>query len=145
MRLNYRKIAPEGFQKMLDVQAAAAASNIDMNLIHMVYLRTSQINGCPYCVDLHWRDAIKGGVEPRKLNAVTIFRDAPFFSAQEAAALEWAEIVTHAEKDQSRVQVVYDHVSVHFSEAELANLTYAIVQMNAFNRLAIAFHVVPQA
>lgn len=143
MRLDYSKLAPEGFQKMLAVLEHVMASGLEASLIHMVYLRTSQINGCPYCIDMHWRDATKCGVDARKLNAVIIFRDAPFFTPKETAALEWAEAVTYAHKDQQLMQKAYDIASEQFSETGLVNLTYAICEMNAFNRLAIAFHSVP--
>ena len=143
MRLNYTKLAPEGFQKMLAVLEHVAKSGLEETLIHMTYLRTSQINGCPFCIDQHWRDATKCGVEARKLNAVMIFRDAPFFTDRERAALEWAEAVTYAHKDQALMQKAYDIARAAFSEVELANLAYAITEMNALNRLAIAFHVVP--
>lgn len=92
-RLNYPKISPQGFQKMSDVAMHVANSGLDMKLVHMLYLRVSQINGCPYCIDLHWHDATNLGVEAWKLNAVIFFRDAPWFDEKERAALDWAECV----------------------------------------------------
>ncbi len=145
MRMNYKKAAPAGFEAMVAVLGEIAKSGLEEALLHMLYLRVSQINGCPYCIDMHWKDAMKCGVDARKLNAVMIFRDAPFFDAREVAALQWGEAVTAAHKDQRLMQEAYDIVAAQFSEAEIANLTYAIVQMNAFNRLAIAFHAVAAA
>lgn len=142
-RLNYPKISPEGFQKMSNVAMHVANSGLDMKLVHMVYLRTSQINGCPYCIDLHWHDATKLGVEARKLNAVIFFRDAPWFDEKERAALDWAECVTRT-VDQTIMQKSYETLLTHFTEKEAVDLTYAICQMNAFNRLGVAFHAVPK-
>ncbi len=143
-RLNHPKISPEGYKKLGDVLAVVAASGIDMGLIHMVYLRVSQINNCPYCVDLHWRDATKAGIDARKLNALTVWRDTPFFSDQENAALEWAEMVTYME-DQDSMENAFTYAKKFFSEKQLVELTYGIAQMNAFNRIGIAFHAMPIA
>ena len=142
MRLNYKKISPEGFMALGNVMQIAAHSGIEMSLLHMVYLRVSQINECPYCVDLHWRDATKEGVDPRKLNALSIWPDAPFFSEKERAALQWAESVTYME-DQDSMEYAFEGLRDFFSEEQVVNLTFAIAQMNAFNRIGIAFHAQP--
>jgi len=143
-RLNYASIAPQGFQKLLDADKYVFASSLEENLIHLVYLRVSQINGCPYCVDKHWQDATKMGVDARKLNAVIIWRDAPFFSLRERAALEWAETMTHPAA-QDVIAPVYDRVKKEFDDKEMVDLTLAIATMNALNRVAIGFHSVPAA
>lgn len=140
-RLNYKKISPEGFMAMSNVLQLAAQS-IEAGLLHMVYLRVSQINECPYCIDLHWRDAIKAGEDARKLNALSIWPDAPFFSDKERAALQWAESVTYID-DQDSMESAFETAMEFFGEKALVDLTYAITQMNAFNRLGIAFHAVP--
>lgn len=144
MRLNYKKISPEGFLAMGNVLQLSTQSGIEQGLLHMVYLRISQINECPYCVDLHWRDAVKNGEDARKLNALTIWRDAPFFSERERAALQWAELVTYME-DQDSMEDAFDQVSEHFNETQVVDLTFAIAQMNAFNRIGIAFNAMPEA
>lgn len=141
-RLNYKKISPEGFMAMGNVLQLAAQSGIETGLLHMVYLRVSQINECPYCVDLHWRDAVKVGEDTRKLNALSIWHDAPFFSEKERAALQWAESVTYMD-DQINMEDSYDLVCEYFNEKQVVDLTFAIAQMNAFNRVGIAFHAVP--
>ena len=142
MRLNYKKLSPEGFMALGNVMQIVAQSGIEHALLHMVYLRVSQINECPYCIDLHWRDATKEGVDARKLNALTIWRDTPFFSDKERAALQWAESVTYME-DQASMEDSFEEVSEFFSEEQVVNLTFAISQMNAFNRIGIAFNSQP--
>ena len=94
-RLPYASISPDGFQpfRTLD-KYLKTSSGLESTLLHIVYLRVSQINGCPYCVDLHWRDARAEGEDERKLNGVVLWRDMPFFSQRERAALAWAEAVT---------------------------------------------------
>jgi AhpD family alkylhydroperoxidase len=142
MRLDYKQAAPQGFKPFITQIEHAKNSGLEETLLHMVYLRVSQINGCSYCIDQHWQDAVKSGVDARKLNAVVIWREAPFFSERERAALGWAEAVTRL-----MWRRVDDHafevVKPHFSEPELAELTYAIANMNALNRVAIAFHKTP--
>ena len=142
MRLNYRKLSPEGFMAMSNVLQVAAQSGIDAALLHMVYLRISQINECPFCVDLHWRDATKEGVDARKLNALSVWPDAPFFTDKERAALEWAEAVTYMEA-QDNLDYVFEAAREFFSDEQMVNLTFAIAQMNAFNRVGIAFNAQP--
>lgn len=141
-RLNYKKIAPTGFNALLNVSEYVAHSGLEESLLHLLYLRVSQINGCPYCIDLHFRDAVKAGSDHRKLNALLIWRDMPFFSESERAVLAWAEAVTMV-KDQSVMEESFHQLSLHFNEKEVVDLTFAIAQMNAFNRIAIAFHATP--
>lgn len=143
MRLNYVKIANEGYKRLGQVLDYVRSSGLEESLLHLVYLRTSQINGCPYCVDLHWNDLVKTGMEHRKLNAVLIWRDTPFFSDRERAALAWAESVTRCLPEKES-QPFYDEARTFFSEKELADLTIAIAEMNALNRLGIAFHITPR-
>ncbi len=140
--LAYAKVAPEGFGRILDVSKYIMASGLDEKLIHMVYLRVSQINGCPYCVDMHWKDAKAAGEDLRKLNAVVIWRDTPFFTEKEREALNWAEVVTRLEHQQVP-KADFDATNAHFTDKEITDLTFTIAQMNALNRIAIAFHQMP--
>lgn len=141
-RIDYKNIAPEGFKHILSQLKYIAGSGLNEKLVHMIYLRVSQINGCPYCVDLHWKDALAAGEDPRRLNALIIWRDTPFFSGAERAALQWAEAVTLL-KNAEAPQQDYDAMKAHFSEKQLVDLTFAIAHMNALNRVAIAFHQTP--
>lgn len=138
MRLAYHSTAAEGFKAFLAVNTYIASSGLDPALIHMVYLRVSQINGCSYCIDLHWKDAVKEKVDPRRLNGLVAWRHMPFFSAQEKAAFAWAEAVTlleHAEVPQP----LFDALKEQFNDKEITDLTFAVAHMNALNRIAIAF------
>ena len=144
LRLNYSAIAPEGFKHYTELLKYLAGSGFDEKLLHMIYLRVSQINGCPYCVDMHWKDAKAAGEDLRKLNALVIWRDTPFFSDKERVALAWAESVTKLEH-QTVPKEDYNPLKAHFSEKEIVDLTFTISHMNSLNRVAIAFHNTPSA
>jgi AhpD family alkylhydroperoxidase len=138
VRLPYWKADKVGFNKMLDISEHLAQSGLEEPLRHMLYLRVSQINGCGYCVDVHWKDAVKAGVDPRKLNGVIAWRHTPFFSPREQAAFAWAEAVTTLEH-QEVPTALFEAMKGHFSEEEIMSVTLHVTHMNAFNRLAIAF------
>ena len=140
-RLNYSSVAPEGYRAFGGVHQYVA-KNVDETLLNLVYLRVSQINGCAYCVDLHTRDAIKAGENQRRLHNVITWREAPFFSERERAAFAWAESLTLVSQTGAP-DADYDAVHKHFNDKELADLTYAIALMNAFNRLGVGFRKSP--
>ncbi len=141
-RLPYATLAPEANKHLMALSGWLEKSELGESLLDLVYLRVSQINGCPYCVDLHWREACERGVEMRKLNAVVVWNDAPFFTDREKAAFAWAEAVTNL-RDRQVPDGAFEHAKQHFTDKELADLTFAIAAINAWNRIAIAFHVVP--
>lgn len=143
-RLDHAKAAPEGAKLLGQLYAYVAKSGLDPALIDLVYLRISQINGCAYCVDLHWRDATSKGVETRKLNAVAAWEEMPFFSARERAALAWAESLTLVAQTKAP-DSAYDAARAAFGDKELADLSYAIAVMNAYNRLGVGFRKMPSA
>ena len=141
-RIDYAKAAAEvrGAMKSLDDHVRHAS--VDRGLIELVKLRASLINGCSYCVDMHTKIARSLGETEQRLYAVSVWRETPFFSERERAALAWTEAVTlvnvgHVPDD------VYDQARHHFAERELIDLTLAIVAINSWNRLAIAFKAVP--
>lgn len=118
------------------------SSGLEITLIELVKMRSSQINGCAYCIDMHSKDARAAGETEQRLYALNAWRETPFFSQRERAALEWAEAITliahgHAPDD------VYARVRESFSEEEIVGLTFAIATINAWNRLAIALRSVP--
>lgn len=144
-RLDYTKAAPDGYKAFGGVYVAIQKSGLPKELIDLVYLRVSQINGCAYCIDMHSRDLLKGGFSTDKLVLVPVWHEAgEMFSKRERAALAWAETVTRVA--QTGVpDSDYEAARAEFNEKELADLTYAIGLMNAFNRLGISFRVPPAA
>lgn len=143
-RLPYYQLAPQAFQGLLALSAVVHKSALGSRLLDLVFLRASQINGCGYCIDMHWRDLIAQGADARHLNAVAGWREAPFFSARERAALRWTEIVTaipHSDASDEE----FARLGAHFSDAEIAELGFAIVTINAWNLLNVSLrNPVPQ-
>ena len=144
-RIDYAKASPEGYKAFGGVYVIVQKSGLPTELINLVYLRVSQINGCAYCIDMHSRDLLKGGLTADKLVLLPVWRDAGgVFSVRERAALAWAEAVTRV-TDSGVSDVHYAAASAEFGDRELADLTYAIGLMNAFNRFGIAFRSTPAA
>lgn len=137
-RLDYAKICPDAVKALLNLDGFVNKCGLEKSLIELVKLRASQINGCAYCVDVHVAEAIKNGESERRLHAVALWRETPFFTEREQAALAWTEAVTllsetHAPDD------VYQQVLQQFDELEIINLTMAIITINSWNRLAVSF------
>lgn len=143
-RLPYYQLAPKAFQSMLNLSAAIRRDLLGPRLVDLVDLRVSQINGCAFCMDMHWRDLIKQDVDPRHANAVAGWREAPFFSERERAALRWAEIVT-ATPHSDASDEEFAALRQHFSEEEIAELGFAIATINAWNLLNVSFRNPPAA
>jgi AhpD family alkylhydroperoxidase len=144
-RIDYAKAAPEGYKAYFGVYTAVQKSGLPKELIDIVYLRVSQINGCAFCIDMHSRDLLKSGLAIDKLVLVPGWREGgALFSARERAALAWAETVTRV-ADTGVPDAEYQAATAEFNEKELADLTYAIGLMNAFNRLGVAFRATPAA
>ena len=144
-RIEYAKASPEGYKAFGGVYVYLQKSGLSPELIDLVFLRVSQINGCAYCIDMHSRDLLKLGVTVEKLVLVPAWREAAaLFSARERVALAWAETVTRV-ADTHVPDADYEAAAGEFSGKELADLTYAIALMNAFNRLGISFRVTPAA
>src|SRR6201985_170613 len=144
-RLEYAKASPEGYKAFGGVYASILKSGLPKQLVDIVYLRVSQINGCAYCIDMHSRDLLKSGLAVDKLVLVPVWREAGRgFRPRERAALAWAETVTRV-AETGVPDVDYEAAAAEFSDKELADLTYAIGLMNAFNRLGVSFCVPPAA
>jgi AhpD family alkylhydroperoxidase len=144
-RIDYAKVSPEGFKAFGGVYVTLQKSGLPLDLVNLVYLRVSQINGCAYCIDMHTRDLLKGGLTVEKLVLVPVWRDSgEVFNSRERAALGWAETVTRV-ADTHIPDHEYEAAAAEFSDKELADLTYAIGLMNTFNRLGIAFRTPPAA
>jgi AhpD family alkylhydroperoxidase len=127
------------YKMMAGLEAYVRASGLEQPLLELVKLRASYINGCAYCVDMHTKDARVAGETEQRLFAVPVWRETPFFTPRERAALAWTEAVTLISRD-GVPDDVYDTAKAQFSEKELADLTMAIIAINGWNRFAIAFH-----
>ncbi len=137
-RIAYQQVAPEGLKALAATRPYIEAANIESRLRCLVELRTSQINGCAYCVDMHSREARQAGETQQRLDCLAVWRETSFYDERERAALAWAESVTLVSQT-SIPDVVYEAVRPHFSEKDLVDLTLIISVMNAWNRMAISF------
>ena len=145
LRMDYRAASPAGMRALGGVHHYLLESGLPNGLLELVYLRISQINGCAYCIDLHSRDLMKGGMSLEKLLLVGVWREAGgLFHEVERAALAWAESVTRV-ADTNVPDADYKAASAVFGDKQLADLTIAIGMMNAYNRMAISFRVPPAA
>ncbi|MDR3720864.1 MAG: carboxymuconolactone decarboxylase family protein [Candidatus Acidoferrales bacterium] len=141
-RLNPYKASPNGYQAMAALEHFVMSCGIERPLLELVKMRASQISGCAYCLDMHSKDARALGETEQRLYLLNAWREAPFYSERERAALEWAEAITLIAGKQVPDDV-YERVAAQFSPEELANLTLAIATINSWNRLSISFQIVP--
>jgi AhpD family alkylhydroperoxidase len=137
-RMEFWKVAPAGYKAMATLDAYVRDSGLDKGLLHMVKLRASQINGCAYCIDMHWKDARAAGESEQRLYGLDAWREASYYTDRERAALEWTEALTNV-TDGRVPDTAFDAVRGHFSDKELVDLTWAVAAINAWNRVAIAF------
>jgi AhpD family alkylhydroperoxidase len=135
-RIDYPTVAPEFYKALNGAHAALLRAGLDKRLVDLVFQRISQINGCAYCVELH------GGETPERLDSIAAWHESPFFTEREKAALAWAESLTYIARTHAPDDV-YEDVRRHFSEADTANLTYAVALMNAYNRIAVGLRRQP--
>ena len=141
-RMDYVKAAPNGYQAMSALESYVRVSGLEHSLLELVKIRASQINGCAFCLDMHTKDARAGGETEQRLYALSAWQETPFFTDRERAALTWTEAVTRV-ADTHVPDDVFELVREQFTEKELADLTLAIVTINGWNRLAVAFRKVP--
>ncbi|MBK9124357.1 MAG: carboxymuconolactone decarboxylase family protein [Chloroflexi bacterium] len=137
-RLDYGAASPGAIKAMYALQRHVDACGLDPLLIELVKVRASQINGCAYCLDMHAKDARALGESEHRLYALSAWREAPFYTERERAALAWTEALTLVAEDHVP-DAVYEAVRPHFTDQELADLTLAIVLINGWNRFAVAF------
>ncbi|AMV40557.1 carboxymuconolactone decarboxylase family protein [Planctomyces sp. SH-PL62] len=140
-RLDYAKLAPEPIRGLYAIGGHLAACGLESSLLELVKTRASQINGCAFCLDMHTQDARAHGETEQRLYALSAWRETPFYTDRERAALAWTEAVTRVSEGVS--DEVYEETRRHFNEKELADLTWAVVLINSWNRLAISFRVPP--
>ncbi len=141
-RASYAKTAPEGVKAFSAGNGYIENSSIEPGLRFLVELRVSQINGCAYCVDLHTNQLRQEGETQQRIDCVLVWREVPFYSERERAALEWTEAVTLISETHAP-DTAYGIVSTQFSEKELVDLTFVIANMNFWNRIAISFRKLP--
>jgi AhpD family alkylhydroperoxidase len=136
-RVNYAKVAPGVYEAMLGLASYLRKSGLDESLVNLVCLRASQINGCAYCIDMHWKDLKAAGETDQRLYGLDAWDESPYYSDRERAALAWTDSVTNL-RDGHVPDEVYERVRQVFTEKELADLTFAIAAINGWNRLNIA-------
>ncbi len=141
-RLDFYSANPHAIKAVLALEERIGKSGIEKSLAELVRLRASQINGCAYCVDMHVADARKGGETERRLATVVVWRETPFFTDRERAALEWTEALTLVARDHVP-DAVWEAVRPHFSDEEIVDLTLLVNAINTWNRFAIAFRKTP--
>lgn len=138
-RLDYGKAAPGAIRAIYALERyVREETDLERELIELIKLRSSQINGCAYCIDMHTKDARVLGMSEQRLYLVSAWREAPFYSERERAALAWTEAVTLVGRAGVSDEL-YDQTREHFSEKELIDLTMAVITINGWNRLAISF------
>lgn len=146
MRMNYQAAAPDVIKAMMALETYLARQSrseegVEKSLMELVKIRVSQINQCAFCIDMHTKDARAGGETEQRIYALSAWRETPFFSDRERAALAWAEANTLLPQGVS--QHLFEQVREQFTEAQLTNLTLAIVSINGWNRFGVSFAPVP--
>ena len=137
-RLDYMKIGAEGYRALLGVERYVMNSGLDYSLLHLLKMRVSQINGCAYCLDMHSKEARAGGETEQRLYGLDAWREAPYYTERERAALALAEAITKVSEGHVP-DGVWIQAKAQFNDAELTALVFAATSINAWNRLAIAF------
>lgn len=141
-RLDAKRLAPEGLKALLGLQAYVNKTDLEPALLELVKIRSSQINGCAFCLAMHYRDARAMGERAERLDLLSAWEEAPLYTARERAALAWTEAVTLV-ADSHVPDAVYSKARQEFSEKELVDLTYAVIAINSWNRINVAFRTPP--
>jgi AhpD family alkylhydroperoxidase len=141
-RIAYARVAPGVYDAMDSLEQYLAGCGLEPVLLHLVRLRASQLNGCAYCIDMHWKDLRAAGENEQRLYGLDAWRESPFYSDRERAALAWTEAMTLI-ADGHASDAVFEEARARFSEKELADLTLTVAAINAWNRLSIAARLPP--
>jgi AhpD family alkylhydroperoxidase len=136
------KYTTKAYKGMEELEAYLKESSVEEGLLHLIKLRASQVNGCAYCLDMHWKDLRAIGENEQRMYSLDAWRECPYYTDRERAALAWTEAVTKIIEGHVE-DVVYEEARKHFSDRELADLTLAVATINAWNRLAIASRMEP--
>ena len=137
-RIEYGRISPTAVQALRGVEKYVRESSLDRTMVELMKVRASQLNGCAYCIDMHTKDARAAGETEQRLYAVSVWREAPFFTDRERIGLEWAEAVTLM-GEGGVDDDLFARASALFSELELVELTMAVIAINSWNRMAVTF------
>ena len=137
-RIAFHEVAPDAYRALSALENCLHHSSLDPMLIHLVKLRASQINGCAYCIDMHAKDLLAQGETVQRIYGLDAWREAPYYTDRERAALDWTEAITLL-ADTHAEDALYDAARKHFSEQEIVDLTWVIAAINAWNRMAVAF------
>ena len=140
-RINYAAVSGV-YDAMDSLDKYLESASIEPTILHLVRLYASQMNGCAYCIDMHWKDLRALGESEQRLYSLSAWRECPYYSARERAALEWTEAITHI-TDGHAPDDAFEAVKLQFNETEVADLTLAIAAINTWNRLSIAARPVP--
>ena len=141
-RIDYLKSARGAYHAMLGIEHYLHQSGLEESLQNLIKLRVSQVNGCAYCIDMHWKDLRAAGESEQRLYGLDAWEESPYYTDRERAALAWAESVTNIQ-DGHVPDSVYEDVKKFFNDKELADLTLAVTAINSWNRLSIAARTVP--
>ena len=141
-RMNYQEIGRGILQVMYGMERYIRECGLEPKLVHLMKVRASQMNGCAYCLDMHWKDAVADGEKEQRLYSLEAWRETPYYTDRERAALAWVESITFISSNHVPDEL-YEEVRKHFDEQELANLTFVAATINTWNRLVISARVVP--
>lgn len=141
-RWNLMQAGQGAYHAMLGLEDYLKKCGLEESLLHLIKMRASQINGCGYCLDMHWKDAIASGETPQRLYSLDAWRECPYYTDRERAALAWTDAVTLVSEEHVPDEA-YAQVRPHFDDKELFDLTLAICAINSWNRLSIAGRAVP--
>jgi len=136
-RFNMPHLSPGGYKAMVGLETYLATCGLEIGLIHLIKLRVSQINGCAYCIDMHWKDLRAASETEQRLYGLDAWEESPYYTDRERAAFAWAEAITNLH-DGHVSDAAYETVRQHFNEKEISDLTIAVATINSWNRLAIA-------
>lgn len=141
-RISFHHTAPQAMQLLRQIERYLAESGLEPGLLHLLKLRASQINGCAYCIDMHWKDLRAAGEGEQRLYGLDAWEESPYYSERERAALAWTEAVTRVGEGHVP-DAVFARVRPHFDDKQLADLTLSVAMINLWNRLAVALRTPP--
>lgn len=137
VRIPYFALTPANVKALIAFSTSVKQSSLGQRLVELVQLRVSQINGCGFCIDMHWRDLIAQEAKPRHLNALSAWREAPFFSERERSALGWAEAV-NALPQKDDTDAAFAEAQAHFNDTEIAELTFVVAAIKSWNLINLS-------